>query len=150
MNVGDKVPDLLGVNEKGEEIRLSDYNGKKIVLYFYPKDGTSGCTLQACNLRDNYDALRRAGYEVIGVSVDDEKSHQKFIGKNNLPFTLIADTGKKLVEQFGVWGEKSMYGRKYMGTLRTTFIIGEDGVIERVIQPKEVKTKNHAAQILGS
>lgn len=150
MNVGDKVPDLLGINEKGEEIRLSDYNGKKIVLYFYPKDGTSGCTLQACNLRDNYDALRRAGYEVIGVSVDDEKSHQKFIGKNNLPFTLIADTGKKLVEQFGVWGEKSMYGRKYMGTLRTTFIIGEDGVIERVIQPKEVKTKNHAAQILGS
>ena len=141
MNVGDKAPEILGLNEKGEEIRLSNYKGKKIVLYFYPKDMTSGCTAQACNLRDNYSELCAKGYEVIGVSVNDAKSHQKFIEKNELPFTLIADTDKKLVEQFGVWGEKSMYGRKYMGTFRTTFIINEEGVIERVISPKEVKTK---------
>lgn len=148
MNVGDKAPEILGINEKGEEIRLSNYKGKKLVLYFYPKDSTSGCTAQACNLRDNYNALRQAGYEVVGVSVDSEKSHQKFIEKNSLPFTLIADTDKKLVEQFGVWGEKSMYGRKYMGTFRTTFIINEEGIVERIIGPKEVKTKDHAAQIL--
>lgn len=148
MNVGDKAPEILGINEKGEEIRLSNYKGKKLVLYFYPKDSTSGCTAQACNLRDNYDALRQAGYEVVGVSVDSEKSHQKFIEKNSLPFPLIADTDKKLVEQFGVWGEKSMYGRKYMGTFRTTFIINEEGVVDRIIGPKEVKTKDHAAQIL--
>ena len=148
MNVGDKAPEILGINEKGEEIRLSNYKGKKLVLYFYPKDSTSGCTAQACNLRDNYDALRQAGYEVVGVSVDSEKSHQKFIEKNSLPFPLIADTDKKLVEQFGVWGEKSMYGRKYMGTFRTTFIINEEGIMERIIGPKEVKTKDHAAQIL--
>ena len=140
MNIGDKAPEILGINEKGEEIRLSNYKGKKIVLYFYPKDSTSGCTAQA--------DLRKAGYEVIGVSVDNEKSHQKFIEKNDLPFTLIADTDKKLVEHFGVWGEKSMYGRKYMGTFRTTFIISEEGVIERIITPKEVKTKDHAAQII--
>lgn len=148
MNIGDKAPEILGINEKGEEIRLSNYKGKKLVLYFYPKDSTSGCTAQACNLRDNYDALRQAGYEVVGISVDSEKSHQKFIEKNSLPFPLIADTDKKLVEQFGVWGEKSMYGRKYMGTFRTTFIINEEGIVERIIGPKEVKTKDHAAQIL--
>ena len=148
MNVGDKAPEILGINEKGEEIRLSDYKGKKLVLYFYPKDSTSGCTAEACNLRDNYDALRQAGYEVVGVSVDGEKSHQKFIEKNSLPFHLIADTDKKLVEQFGVWGEKSMYDRKYMGTFRTTFIINEEGIVERIIGPKEIKTKDHAAQIL--
>lgn len=148
MNVGDKAPEVLGVDANGKEIRISDYKGKKIVLYFYPKDNTSGCTAQACNLRDNYSELRKAGYEVIGVSVDDAKSHQKFIEKNNLPFALIADTDKKLVEQFGVWGEKKMYGRSYMGTFRTTFLINEDGVIERIITPKEVKTKDHAVQIL--
>lgn len=148
MNIGDKAPELLGKNEKGEEIRLSDYKGKKIVLYFYPKDSTSGCTAQACNLRDNYDELRKAGYEVIGVSVDDEKSHRKFIEKNQLPFTLVADTDKQLVEQFGVWGEKSMYGRKYMGTFRTTFIINKEGIIERILTPKEIKVKEHAQQIL--
>ena len=148
MNIGDKAPEILGLNENGEEIRLSQYQGKKIVLYFYPKDSTSGCTAQACNLRDNYSELRQAGYEVIGVSVDDAKSHQKFIAKNELPFTLIADTDKKLVEQFGVWGEKSMYGRKYMGTFRTTFIINEEGIIERIILPKQVKTKEHSKQIL--
>ena len=148
MNIGDKAPEILGLNENGEEILLSHYQGKKIVLYFYPKDSTSGCTAQACNLRDNYAELRQAGYEVIGVSVDDAKSHQKFIAKNELPFTLIADTDKKLVEQFGVWGEKSMYGRKYMGTFRTTFIINEEGIIERIILPKQVKTKEHSKQIL--
>ena len=109
---------------------------------------TSGCTAQACNLRENYAELRAAGYEVIGVSINDAKSHQKFIEKNELPFTLIADTDLKLVQEFGVWGEKSMYGRKYMGTFRTTFIINEEGVIERIISPKEVKTKDHAKQIL--
>ena len=148
MNIGDKAPEILGLNENGEEIRLSNYQGQKIVLYFYPKDSTSGCTAQACNLRDNYTELRQAGYEVIGVSVDDAKSHQKFIAKNELPFTLIADTDKKLVEQFGVWGEKSMYGRKYMGTFRTTFIINEEGIIERIILPKQEKTKEHSKQIL--
>lgn len=148
MNVGDKAPEILGTNENGKEIRLSDYKGKKIVLYFYPKDNTSGCTAEACNLRDNYSELRKAGYEVIGVSVDTEKSHQKFIEKNQLPFPLIADTDKKLVEQFGVWAEKKMYGRSYMGTLRTTFIINEKGIIERIITPKEIKTSEHAQQIL--
>lgn len=149
MNIGDKAPKILGINEKGEEIRLSDYKGKKIVLYFYPKDNTSGCTTEACNLRDHYEELQQAGYAVIGASVDGEKSHQKFIEKHALPFPLIADTDKKLVEQFGVWGEKSMYGRKYMGTFRTTFIIDEEGFIERIITSKEIKTKEHAAQILN-
>lgn len=148
MNIGDKAPEFLGLNEKGEEIRLSNYKGRKIVLYFYPQDMTSGCTAQACNLRDNYEELRKQGYEVIGVSINDQKSHQKFIEKNSLPFTLIADTEQKLVQEFGVWGEKSMYGRKYMGTFRTTFIINEEGIIERIILPKEIKTKDHAAQIL--
>ncbi len=148
MNVGDKVPEVWGLNEKGEEIRASQYKGRKVVLYFYPKDMTSGCTVQACNLRDNYAELRAAGYEVVGVSINDAKSHLKFIEKNNLPFALIADTEQRLVQTFGVWGEKSMYGRKYMGTFRTTFIIDEEGVIERIILPKEVKTKEHAQQIL--
>lgn len=148
MNIGEKAPELLGFDQNGEEIRLSNYRGKKLVLYFYPKDSTSGCTAQACNLRDNYTELRNAGYEVIGVSVDDAKSHQKFIAKNELPFTLIADTDKQLVETFGVWGEKSMYGRKYMGTFRTTFIINEEGIVERIISPKQVKTKEHAKQII--
>ena len=149
MNVGDKAPEVLGVNEKGERILLSNYRGKKVVLYFYPKDNTSGCTAEACSLRDNYSALKSKGYEVIGVSVDSAASHKKFIEKHELPFTLIADTEKSLVNEMGVWGEKSMYGRKYMGTFRTTFIINEEGIIERIISPKEIKTKDHAAQILG-
>lgn len=148
LQVGDKAPEILGVNEKGQEICLSDYKGKKVVLYFYPKDNTSGCTQEACNLRDHYAALREAGYEVIGVSVDDAKSHLRFIEKNELPFTLISDTEKKLVEQFGVWGEKKMYGRAYMGTFRTTFILNEEGIIVRIIGPKEIKTGAHAEQIL--
>lgn len=149
LTTGDKAPDLLGTDQNGKEIRRSDFPGKTIALYFYPKDMTSGCTAQACNLRDNYHALIAAGYQVIGVSVDSEASHQKFIAKNELPFPLVADTDHRLVEQFGVYGEKSMYGRKYMGTFRTTFIIDPDGTITRVIGPKQIKTKDHAAQILG-
>ena len=147
-NIGDKVDDLLGLDQNGNEVRLSDYPGKSIALYFYPKDMTSGCTAQVCNLRDNYDDLLSASYQVIGVSVDPAQSHLRFIAKNNLPFPLIADTDHKLVEKFGVWGEKSMYGRKYMGTFRTTFIIAPDHTISRIITPKQVKTKDHAAQIL--
>ena len=150
MNIGDKGPEVLGINEKGEEILLGNYKGKKIVLYFYPKDNTSGCTAEACSLRDNYAILKEKGYEVIGVSVDSATSHQKFIVKHELPFTLIADTDKKLVEAMGVWGEKSMYGRKYMGTYRTTFLINEEGIIEKIFLPKEIKTKTHAEQILSA
>ena len=148
MNIGDKAPEILGRDQNGNEIKLSDFAGRKLVLYFYPKDSTSGCTAEACSLRDNYSELRRQGYEVVGVSIQDEKSHQKFIDKNQLPFNLIADTDMTLVQQMGVWGEKSMYGRKYFGTLRTTFIINEEGIIERVFLPKEIKTKVHAEQIL--
>lgn len=148
LEIGDKAPDFLGVNQDGKEIKLSDFPGKKVVLYFYPKDNTPGCTAQACNLRDNHIDLQKAGYEVIGVSADSEKSHQNFIAKHDLPFDLIADTDKKLSAIFGTWGEKSMYGRKYMGMFRTTFIIDEKGIIEQIINPKEVKTKEHSAQIL--
>ena len=149
MNVGDKVPDLLGKDAEGNEIRLSDYPGKKIALYFYPKDNTSGCTAEACSIRDNYDDLLKAGYQAIGVSVDSAESHKKFAAKYDLPFPLIADTDHHLVEQMGVWGEKSMYGRKYMGTFRTTFLIGPDGTITDIFQPKQIKTKEHAQQILA-
>jgi peroxiredoxin Q/BCP len=138
----------LGINQDGTEIKLNDFAGKKIVLYFYPKDNTPGCTAQACSLRDNYSELKNAGYEVIGVSTDSAVSHQKFISKQNLPFMLIADTDKKLSEAFGTWGEKSMYGKLYMGTFRTTFLIDETGIISRIILPKEVNTKTHAQQIL--
>lgn len=150
IQVGDKAPYLLGKNEKGEDINLDDYKGKKVVLYFYPKDSTPGCTTQACNLRDNYEELRKQGYEVIGASIDNEKSHQRFIEKNSIPFPLIADTDKKLVEAYGVYGEKKNYGRTYMGTFRTTFIINEEGVVERIIDSKAVKTKIHAEQILNT
>jgi peroxiredoxin Q/BCP len=149
MNIGDKAPERLGLNEKGEEVLLSNYRGKKVVLYFYPKDNTSGCTAEACSLRDNYNALREQGYEVIGVSVDSAASHQKFIDKHQLPFTLIADTEHELVEAMGVWGEKSMYGRKYMGTVRTTFVIDENGVVEQIYLPKQIKTSTHGEQLLA-
>ena len=149
MNIGDKAPERLGLNEKGEEVLLSNYRGKKVVLYFYPKDNTSGCTAEACSLRDNYSTLREQGYEVIGVSVDSAASHQKFIDKHQLPFTLIADTEHELVEAMGVWGEKSMYGRKYMGTFRTTFIIDENGVVEQIYLPKQIKTSSHGEQLLA-
>lgn len=150
MKIGDNVSDVtLGVNQNGQEVKVADFKGKKIVLYFYPKDSTPGCTAEACSLRDNYAELREKGYEVVGVSVDSAKSHQKFIEKHSLPFDLIADTDKKLVEQFGVWAMKKMCGREYMGTLRTTFIIDENGVIERIYDSKEVNTKTHGTQILG-
>lgn len=148
MKIGDKAPDLLGKDQNGNEIRLSDFAGKNIVLYFYPKDSTPGCTAEACNLRDHYTDFQNDDYQVIGVSVDDEKSHQRFITKNELPFPLIADTDKKLVEEFGVWGEKTLAGRKYMGTFRTTFIINKEGIITHIFTPKEIKTKEHAVQIL--
>ncbi len=149
IQIGDKAPEILGTDQNGKEIKLSDFKGKKLALYFYPKDNTSGCTAEACSLRDGYDELRKAGYEVIGVSKDSAKSHQGFIEKHELPFNLIADTDTELQQAFGVWAEKSMYGRKYMGTLRTTFIINEDGIVEKVIGPKEIKTKDHANQILN-
>lgn len=148
LTIGDKIPDVLGVDQDGKEIKASDYKGKKLVLYFYPKDSTPGCTAEACNLRDNYSSLRKAGYEILGVSVDNEKSHKKFIEKQSLPFPLIADTEKALVEKFGVWGEKTLAGRKYMGTFRTTFLIDDNGIIDRIIGPKEIKTKEHGTQIL--
>jgi thioredoxin-dependent peroxiredoxin len=146
LEVGDKAPEFAGVDQEGNPIKLSDFKGKKVVLYFYPKDNTPGCTAQACNLRDNYSDLQAAGYEVIGISSDSEKSHQKFIDKFELPFRLIADTDKSIHEQFGTWVEKSMYGKKYMGTSRTTFVIDENGVISEIIG--KVKTKEHTAQIL--
>ena len=150
LKIGDKAPELLGKDEQGREVRLSDYKGKKLVLYFYPKDLTSGCTAEACSFRDHRDELAQAGYAVVGVSVDSDKQHLKFKEKHELNFPLIADVDKKLVEAFGVWQEKSMYGRKYMGTVRTTFIINEEGVIEQIIGPKQIKTKVHAEQILSA
>lgn len=148
LKAGDQAPEVLGLDQNGKEIRLSDFSGRKLVLYFYPKDSTPGCTAQACSLRDNYSALKEAGYEVIGVSADSAKSHLNFIAKQELPFSLIADTEKTLSGIFGTWGEKSMYGRKYMGMFRTTFVIDQNGKIERVMEPKEVNTKIHAEQIL--
>ena len=150
MELGTIIPDILGHDQDGNIIKRSDYPGRSIALYFYPKDSTSGCTVQACNLRDNYQELLDAGYQVIGVSVDSADSHKKFIAKNSLPFPLITDTDHKLVTEFGVWGEKSMYGRKYMGTFRTTFIISPSGEVTRIITPTQVKTKDHAAQILNA
>jgi len=148
MNIGDKAPEILGKDEQGREIRLSDFKGRKLVLYFYPKDNTSGCTAEACSLRDNYEALQTAGYEVVGVSKDSAASHVKFKEKHQLPFPLIADVDHSLLEAMGAWGEKSMYGKKTMGTIRTTFIIDEDGTIEQIFVGKQIKTKEHADQIL--
>ena len=149
LDIGDKIPELLGVDQDGKDVKASDYAGSKLVLYFYPKDSTPGCTAEACSFRDNFSTLRKAGYRILGVSVDSETSHKKFIEKQQLPFPLIADTDKKLVEAFGVWGEKSFMGRKFMGTIRTTFLIDEYGLIEDVIGPKQIKTKQHAEQILN-
>lgn len=147
MNIGDKVPDLLGLDQEGNEVRVSNYSGKKIALYFYPKDNTSGCTAEACSLRDGYEQLLSKGYAVIGVSKDSAKSHQGFITKHSLPFPLIADTETTLQQLFGVWAEKKLYGRTYMGTLRQTFIIDADSAtIERIIE--KVKTSDAANQIL--
>jgi peroxiredoxin Q/BCP len=148
LKVGDKAPDFDVKDQDGKEIRLSDFKGKKVVLYFYPKDMTPGCTAEACSLRDNYKQLMNVGYEVFGISSDSEKSHKKFIEKEKLPFRLLADTDKAIQHKYGTWVEKSMYGRSYMGTARKTFIINIDGVIEEVIE--KVDTKNHAGQILKS
>lgn len=148
MEIGMKAPETLGIDAEGNEIKLSDYKGRKLVLYFYPKDSTPGCTSEACSLRDNYSELRKAGYEVVGVSADSQASHQRFAAKNELPFPLISDSSHTLMETFGVWGEKKMAGRTYMGIHRTKFIINEDGIVERIIGPKEIKTKVHASQIL--
>ncbi|MCR4613137.1 MAG: thioredoxin-dependent thiol peroxidase [Bacteroidaceae bacterium] len=149
MNIGDKAPEVLGRDENGKEIRLSDFAGRKLVLYFYPKDNTSGCTAEACSLRDRHRDLQQAGYEVVGVSKDTAASHQKFKEKHELPFPLIADVDHTLLEAMGAWGEKNMYGKKTMGTIRTTFIIDETGHIERIWTGKQVKTKEHADQILA-
>lgn len=142
------MPEVLGRDENGNEVKLSDFAGRKLVLYFYPKDSTPGCTNEACNLRDNMDALHAQGYEVVGVSIDSAASHQKFKAKHSLPFRLVSDESHELVEAFGVWGEKTLCGRKYMGTNRTTFIIGPDGTVERIIGPRQIKVKEHAQQIL--
>jgi len=147
LKIGDKIPDILGYDENGKVVKATDYRGKKLVIYFYPKDNTPGCTAQACNIRDNYDVLKTMNVEVIGVSVDDEKSHVKFISKYNLPFRLIADNNKTLVNLFGVYGKKKVMGRESIGTIRTTFIVSEDGIILKIIN--KVDTKNHVEQIIN-
>lgn len=146
MKIGDKAPEVLGIDANGNEVKLSDFAGRKVILYFYPKDNTPGCTAQACSLRDSYAELQAAGYEVVGVSKDSVASHTKFAQKHELPFTLIADTDKTLNEAFGVWREKKMCGKVGMGTVRTTFIIDEQGVIADIIE--KVNTKEHSKQIL--
>ncbi len=147
LNKGDQAPAFEGIDQDGNPVKLSDFAGKKLVLYFYPKDNTPGCTAQSCNLRDNYQELMEKGYAVVGISTDGTSSHQKFRDKFELPFPLIADTDKSIHEMYGTWGEKNMYGRKYMGTFRYTFVIDEQGKIEDII--KKVKTKDHTAQIIG-
>jgi peroxiredoxin Q/BCP len=143
---GDKAPDFTANDQNGNSVSLADFKGKTVILYFYPKDDTPGCTAEACDFRDNYQSLIGKGYEVIGVSTDDEKSHKKFESKFNLPFPLIADTGKEIVEAYGVWVEKNMYGKKYMGTARVTFIINADGLIQKIID--KVDTKASSQQVL--
>ncbi|HKK43828.1 MAG TPA: thioredoxin-dependent thiol peroxidase [Bacteroidales bacterium] len=142
---GDKAPVFEGIDQNGNTVRLGDFSGKKLVLYFYPKDNTSGCTAEACNLRDNHEDLLKKGFAVVGVSPDSEKSHKGFAGKYSLPFPLIADNEKKILNDYGVWGEKKMYGRTYFGVNRTTFIIDEKGIIEKIIS--KVDTKGHTEQI---
>ena len=144
---GDKAPDFTAKDQNGKTVSLSDFKGKNVILYFYPKDDTPGCTAEACSFRDNYQSMLGKGFEVIGVSTDDEKSHKKFETKFSLPFTLIADTDKGIVEGYGVWVEKNMYGKKYMGTARTTFIINRVGVIDAIIN--KVDTKNSSQQVIG-
>lgn len=146
LKIGDQAPAINAIDENGNPFKLSDLKGKKVVLYFYPKDDTPGCTKQACNLKDNYTELQKRGYEVVGVSADDEAKHQKFIAKYELPFKLIADTDKKVINDYGVWGPKKFMGKEYDGIHRTTFIIDEKGKIEDIIE--KVKTKEHSAQII--
>ena len=146
LKIGDKMPYFEVVNQYGERVTSNDLIGRKTIIYFYPKDNTSGCTAEACNLRDNYSSLTAKGYNVVGVSKDSAASHRKFIDKYELPFTLLADTTTQMQQTFGVWAEKSLYGRKYMGTLRQTFIFDEQGILTEIIE--KVNTKDHAAQIL--
>lgn len=146
LQIGDKMPQFEVVNQDGKVVNSNEFIGKKTIIYFYPKDNTSGCTAEACNLRDNYDALLAAGYNVVGVSKDSANSHKKFIEKHSLPFTLLADTTTQMQQDFGVWGEKKLYGKTYMGTIRRTFVFNEEGILEKIIE--QVDTKNHAAQIL--
>jgi peroxiredoxin Q/BCP len=143
---GIQAPDFEVNDQDGKPVKLSSFTGKKVILYFYPKDMTPGCTAEACNLRDNYKKLQKEGYEILGISTDDEKTHRKFIEKEKLPFRLLADTDRSVHEKYGTWVEKSMYGRTYMGTARVTFVIDEKGYISEVIE--KVDTKNHAQQIL--
>jgi thioredoxin-dependent peroxiredoxin len=145
LNTGAKAPHFTGKDQNGNEISLNDFSGKKVVLYFYPKDDTPGCTAEACNLRDNYSEFLANGYAVIGVSADNEKSHEKFSDKYNLPFSLIADPEKNIIKAYGAWGEKKMYGKSYEGILRLTFIISAEGIIEKIIE--KVKTNDHTKQI---
>lgn len=147
LQVGDIAPDFLGTDEQGNDIKVSNYRGRRLVVYFYPKDSTPGCTAEACSLRDGLSDLAAAGYAVVGVSADSVASHQRFKEKQLLNFPLIADVDKKTIEVFGAWGQKKMAGREYMGIIRTTFVIGTDGRVERVIS--KVDTKNAAAQILN-
>ena len=146
MKIGDKIPEILGINAEGAEVKASDFAGKKLAIYFCPKDNTPGCTAEACSLRDGYAELRAAGFEVIGISKDSAASHQKFAAKHELPFTLIADTDLRMNEVFGVWQLKKMCGRESMGTVRTTFLTDENGVITDIIN--KVNTKDSARQIL--
>lgn len=146
LKVGDKAPEIQANDQHGKPVSLKEYAGKQVILYFYPKDDTPGCTAEACNLRDNYDDLLKQGFDVIGVSPDEEKKHLKFIEKYQLPFRLVADTDKKVAEAYGVWGLKKFMGKEYMGVNRTTFIIDVDGKIGKIID--KVETKNHAAQII--
>lgn len=143
---GDKAPDFSAMNEKGETVNLSDFSGKKLILYFYPKDNTPTCTTEACNLRDNFESLQEKGFELLGVSPDSQRKHQNFIKKFDLPFSLLADTDTKVIQDYGVWGEKQMFGKKYMGVFRTTFVIDEAGKIDKVFT--KVNSADHAQQIL--
>ena len=149
METGQKLPENLGFDQDGKEWKTSELKGNKVVLYVYPKDSTPGCTNEACSLRDNYERFLAQGYVVIGVSAQDARSHKKFIEKYKLPFPLICDTEHRLMEELGVWGEKKMAGRTYMGAFRTTFITNEEGTIVQIFHPKEIKVKEHATQILG-
>ena len=148
LKVGDKAPNFVALDESSQSISLTDFLGKKVILYFYPKDMTPGCTAESCNLGENYSLLQEKGFIVLGVSPDSSKSHQKFIGKYNLPFSLIADEDKAVIKAFGVWGPKKFMGKEYEGVHRTTFVINEDGIIEKVFT--KVKTKDHTHQILQS
>ncbi len=145
---GKKAPAFSGLNQNGKKVSLSQFAGKKLVLYFYPKDMTPTCTVQACNLRDNYSELKKQGFEILGISPDDEGSHQKFSAKNELPFDLIADTDRKIIDKYDVWGEKQLYGRKYMGLFRTTFLIDEKGIIKKIFT--KPKSKEHSLEIINA